>query len=427
MPGKVDETFEVGRIARSGPFGTVHVATERESGRAVHLQFLQFDAPTEPLKERLRATGRTLGKLRHPNVASPLAVGSDGPRAFVASKRVAGTPLSEVAAAGLDQSELFEAVSEILSGLAAAHRAGVVHGDLRDGTVLRDEHGTFRIVDFGAGHFLSEVSELRTGRLQGRARYCAPERFRGYVNVSGDVYTCGLLLWELVLGAPAVSSDTEDDAMDAHLGSKPWKVPEFASVPAPLVTLIETALQRHPRKRYRDAVEMLEFWELHAPEMSEAIEAMSEARFQLDFESSAPAVEEKSLDPSRAMVPDSDPFSLSERSDMIDPNTEFVPDLLSEASEVEDFSSRLNRVEAGEEKRIEPVRAEPASTREASIDAAREKLEIDYARVPSSTTMRRPGKTIDEEVRSEDASPILRFLIAGAVIVAVALAASLLL
>ncbi|MFK7960011.1 MAG: serine/threonine-protein kinase [Phycisphaerales bacterium] len=215
--------YQVGEVIGRGGMGVVHVARQVEApGRSVAIKFL-CGSPGPEAIARFHREGVALGRLDHPGVASALDAGTtaDG-RPFIVLELVDGAPIDDWCdreRLGMDaRLRCFESVCE---AIAHAHQRGIVHRDIKPSNVLMGEGGRVRVIDFGIAGLMEDGPRLtRADGWVGTPSNLPPEQIAGgerAVDTRSDVYALGLLLYELVAGAPPWNPDRLADAAPAEL------------------------------------------------------------------------------------------------------------------------------------------------------------------------------------------------------------------
>jgi serine/threonine protein kinase len=201
------------------------------------------------LRVRFENEARTMAKLHHPNLVAVQDVGVEGDRAFIVMEMVEGGSLHDrVREHGPLSARLAcELVAAVLSALDEAHRAGIVHRDVKPHNILLGRDGTPKITDFGIAHVPTDHDLTRTGAVMGTLAYMPPEQRQDAKSAapSADLYSAGATLYALVTGK---------DPFDLY--SREIQATAFAGLPGPLVEVLERACRYRPEERYASASEM---------------------------------------------------------------------------------------------------------------------------------------------------------------------------
>ncbi|WP_369271762.1 serine/threonine-protein kinase [Streptomyces sp. R11] len=212
-------------IGRGG-MGEVWRAYDETLGRPVAVKLLlpQDSDPTATSRFRLEA--QTAARIAHPNVVGVRDFGEHENRLFLVMELVEGDSLARVASqfGALPAERVARIAAQAAAGLAAAHRQGIVHRDIKPGNLLLDADGTLKIGDFGIARFLDDpgAALTATGQIVGTSLYLAPERALGKpAGPASDVYALGCVLYQLLTGRPPFHADTAVAILHQHLDAVP--------------------------------------------------------------------------------------------------------------------------------------------------------------------------------------------------------------
>ena len=241
-------------LVGNGQFGRVYCGVHRQTGQLVAIKYLhRHSLPTHAFLRELHC----LWRLSHPNIVACHALEhSEDGRRFVLEYCAGGTLRSHMLTP-LSLPDVLNLVSDILQGLAHAHQQGVIHCDIKPENILLNYHdGRWRakISDFGIAKLAQEPPPNHKGAGQtGSPAYMAPERFYRQYSPAADVYSVGVMLFELLVGhRPFRGTPTE--LQSAHLNQP---VPKDKLLFNPLKRVIAKALEKLPARRYPTAAEML--------------------------------------------------------------------------------------------------------------------------------------------------------------------------
>jgi serine/threonine-protein kinase len=202
--------------------------------------------------ERLRREARAAGRLQHPNIARVLDLGEHDGRPYLVMELLEGESLAErIGRAGpMAPAEAARVAAAVAGALEAAHRAGVVHRDVKPGNVFLTADGGVKVLDFGIALAAGEAA-LTTGDLLGTAAYLAPERVLGQrATPAADVYALGVVLYELLAGRRPFEAGSEIELAMAHVNARPVPLALAApSTPPHLVAACEQAMAKDPAAR----------------------------------------------------------------------------------------------------------------------------------------------------------------------------------
>jgi hypothetical protein len=250
-----------------GAGGTARVvrATDERLGREVAVKLLdsRIAASADPSgRDRFLQECRTLAGFSHPGAVLVFDAGEDDGDLFLVMELVEGTTLAHrLAHAGpMSIAESVRVSSEILSVLAAAHSAGIVHRDVKPANVLLGDGGVVKLADFGIAKRFDDVEEsvTATGFVIGTPRYLAPEQAMGEtITPATDVYAVGVLLYEMLAGHPPFAGDSAVAIAVAQQASTAPDIRDVRpEVPQAVAAAIAAALARDPAQRPATAAEL---------------------------------------------------------------------------------------------------------------------------------------------------------------------------
>ncbi|WP_431841083.1 Stk1 family PASTA domain-containing Ser/Thr kinase [Calidifontibacter indicus] len=259
----IDGRYRVTRHLADGGMGSVFVATDLRLERDIALKVMRSDlARDDAFVARFRREAHSAARLTHPNVVAVTDQGSDGHYAFLAMELVLGETLRQLIRrrGPLPVAEALGLLDPVLDGLAAAHRSGIVHRDVKPENVLISSTGQVKVTDFGLARAVS--TSTLTGDsdiLLGTASYLSPEQVEhGMADARSDVYSAGLLLFEMVTGEKAFPGDSPIHVAYQHVhGTMPKASDAVPTVPAAVDRLIAEATAKNPDDRPATAADLL--------------------------------------------------------------------------------------------------------------------------------------------------------------------------
>ncbi|AXI80354.1 serine/threonine-protein kinase [Peterkaempfera bronchialis] len=222
-------------IGRGG-MGEVWRAHDEVLGRPVAVKLMLAGDSDEEAAARFRLEAQTAARLHHPQVVTVFDFGAWHDRFYLVMELVEGISLAqELEAHGpLALDRVADVAAQGAAGLAAAHRQGVIHRDIKPGNLMRSTDGTVKIADFGIARFADDASAALTGvgQIVGTSLYLAPERALGRPAGPGsDVYALGCVLYQLLVGEPPFQADTAAGVLHLHVGTEPappsWRCPQL--------------------------------------------------------------------------------------------------------------------------------------------------------------------------------------------------------
>lgn len=258
----IDGRYQVrSRIARGG-MATVYLATDLRLERRIALKIMHGHlADDNTFKTRFVQEARSAARLAHPNVVNVFDQGQDDDMAYLVMEYLPGITLRDLLKdyRKLTPEQTVDIMDAVLSGLAAAHKAGIVHRDVKPENVLLADDGRIKISDFGLARATS--ANTATGQaLLGTIAYLSPELVtRGIADARSDIYAVGIMMYEMLTGEqPYVGEAPMQIAYQHANDSVPAPSSKNPAVPAEIDELVAWATAREPDARPRDAREMLD-------------------------------------------------------------------------------------------------------------------------------------------------------------------------
>jgi serine/threonine-protein kinase len=259
--------YRVGAVIGHGGMAEVHRGRDVRLGRDVAIKLLRSDLARDPsFQGRFRREAQSAASLNHPSIVAVYDTGEDrgggGVTPFIVMEYVEGRTLRDVLATEgrLPAQRALQITSQICAALEQAHRAGIVHRDVKPGNVMLTPEGEVKVMDFGIARAVtgSSATMTQTAAVIGTAQYLSPEQARGeHVDARSDIYSTGCLLYELVTGAPPFSGDTAVSVAYQHVREDPLPPSTVEpEVPAAVDAIVLKAMAKNPASRYQTAAQM---------------------------------------------------------------------------------------------------------------------------------------------------------------------------
>ncbi|HVL62489.1 MAG TPA: Stk1 family PASTA domain-containing Ser/Thr kinase [Microbacterium sp.] len=258
----IDGRYQVrSRIARGG-MATVYLATDLRLERRVALKIMHGHlADDNTFKTRFVQEARSAARLAHPNVVNVFDQGQDADMAYLVMEYLPGITLRDLLKdyKRLTAEQTVDIMDAVLSGLAAAHKAGIVHRDVKPENVLLADDGRIKLSDFGLARAAS-ANTAAGQALLGTIAYLSPELVtRGVADARSDIYAVGIMMYEMLTGEqPYVGEAPMQIAYQHANDSVPAPSSRNPAVPAEIDELVAWATSRDPDERPRDARELLD-------------------------------------------------------------------------------------------------------------------------------------------------------------------------
>jgi len=235
--------------------GQVWLASDQVLGRLVAIKLLRPEYAEHPeTLERFRAEARHAGLLSHPHIAQVYDYGHSGPfrEPYLVMEYINGPSLADlIEREPLSAEFTCDVAAQAAEGLAAAHRANLVHRDIKPGNLLLTPDGRVKVTDFGIAHAAGSAPITAPGIVMGTSFYMAPERISGGPGTpASDLYSLGIVMWECLVGRPPFRGPSPD-VMAAHLHQPLPALPPW--VPAPVCDVVAKLTAKDPEYRVSDA------------------------------------------------------------------------------------------------------------------------------------------------------------------------------
>ena len=274
----VDQTighYKISKRIGTGGMGDVYLATDMTAGRKAALKLLptRFTSDAGRLK-RFQQEARALVGLNHPNILTVYEIGEDHSTHYIASELIEGETLRQCLMRGrMELREAVDVVIQVASALATAHETGIVHRDIKPENVMLRPDGYVKVLDFGIAKLAEQevpvtvptdeallLVETNLGSILGTVRYMSPEQARGaQVDKCTDVWSLGVVLYEMVTGHVPFTGDTPTEVMTSILENEPPPLASYnKQTPPQLQQITSKALRKDRAERYQSASELLQ-------------------------------------------------------------------------------------------------------------------------------------------------------------------------
>ncbi len=277
MIGKTLGHFKVTAKLGGGGMGEVYRATDIKLGREVAIKVLLPDLVGDPeCRRRFQREARAVAALKHPNIVTIHSVEEAEEVQFLTMELVDGRTLSEITpSGGFPLEEFLEVALTLVEAVSCAHAAGITHRDLKPTNIMVDSQGSLKVLDFGLAKLcvpvprddeetiLEEADLTAPGSILGTVAYMSPEQATGgEVDHRSDVFSLGIILYELLCGARPFRGDYFAATMNniVHEAPRP-----LSGLPESVTGVIYRCLEKAPERRYVDAGELRRALEVLSP------------------------------------------------------------------------------------------------------------------------------------------------------------------
>jgi tetratricopeptide (TPR) repeat protein/predicted Ser/Thr protein kinase len=253
--------YEILQLLGEGGMGAVYKARDVELEREVALKVIRPEMAEHPeILQRFKQELILARQITDRNVIRIFDIGEAGKTKFITMEYLEGENLHQILKrqGKLEVAEAIGIMEQAASGLAAAHREGIIHRDLKPGNIMRDKNGRVVVMDFGLARTFSGDGMTRTGAMLGTIEYMSPEQAQGKdVKASSDVFTFGLILYELLAGVTPFHAESAIASLLMRSQQRAVPLADVArNVPGTLSNIVSKCLETDPAKRYQSAEEL---------------------------------------------------------------------------------------------------------------------------------------------------------------------------
>jgi serine/threonine protein kinase len=268
--------YEIRAPIGKGGMGEVYLAEDTQLERTVALKVLP--APVASDQQRMRRfiqEAKTASGLNHPNILTIYEIGQTDSIRFIATEFIEGVTLRHlIRTTRMAMSETFDIAMQVAGALSVAHAAGIVHRDIKPENIMLRKDGYVKVLDFGLAKLTGNLSEWQPsdpeaptaqvvntdpGVVMGTVHYMSPEQARGLdVDGRADVWSLGVVLYEMFAGRPPFDAKTGNDVIASILEKEPPLLSRFAGeIPPEFQRIVNKALAKDREERYQTIKDLL--------------------------------------------------------------------------------------------------------------------------------------------------------------------------
>jgi eukaryotic-like serine/threonine-protein kinase len=253
LPGQIGRFRVISQLGK-GSQGIVYLASDTQLERNVAIKTIQLEKPSAMVKQQLLKESRTVSKLQHPNIITLFEADEDNGKPYLVFEYVDGITLREylIKKGRIPAKNAINFLDPILNAIAYAHKLGVIHRDLSPHNImLTSGNDVPRLMDFGIATLMGNPTE---DGVWGTLNYLSPEQCNNKkVIAASDIFTLGLILFEMIVGKPAIEGDNKFAIINKILNEE-IKYPK--DIDPGLKPIIQKALEKDSATRYGDALDM---------------------------------------------------------------------------------------------------------------------------------------------------------------------------
>jgi tetratricopeptide (TPR) repeat protein/TolB-like protein len=271
LVGRTLGSYRLIEALGSGGMGEVYLAHDTRLDRKVALKVLPPEMASHPEKiARFEREARAVASLSHPGIVTLHSIEEAEGLRFLTMEHVEGETLGKaIPSRGFPTERVLSLAIALVDAVAAAHRQGILHRDLKPDNVMLTPDGRLKVLDFGLAKLRYDADEedrttretrsvTQDGRIVGTVAYMSPEQAQGLsVDHRSDIFTLGILLYEISTGERPFRGNTNLSVLSAILKDTPRPVSELRDdIPRPLARMIQRALEKRPEDRYQSATDL---------------------------------------------------------------------------------------------------------------------------------------------------------------------------
>ena len=256
--GLLDHRYQLLERIGGGGMAEVFLAEDTLLTRRVAVKILRSQYTSdEDFVVRFRQEARAAARLSHPNIVSIFDVGCAEDTHYIVMEYVSGETLKDyIKREGpLSPQIVLELAYQVAAALKHAHDNKIIHCDIKPHNILISRDGLAKVTDFGIARAVSSQTSTQVAGVMGSVHYLSPEQARGYgVDAQSDIYSLGVVMYEMLSGAPPFDGPSAISIAMKHLQEQPRSLVETApATPKALISLVQKAMAKKPQERFGTA------------------------------------------------------------------------------------------------------------------------------------------------------------------------------
>lgn len=258
---KINDRYEIIKTIGEGGMANVYLANDTILDRKVAIKVLRGDLSNdEKFIRRFKREALSVSNLSHPNIVEVYDVGEEDGNYYIVMEYIEGKTLKQLLQkrGALTLNEVIDIMTQLTDGLAHAHEAYIIHRDIKPQNIMIEDNGLVKITDFGIAMALNSTQLTQTNSVMGSVHYLPPEQANGKGStVKSDIYSLGILMYELLTGSVPFKGDTAVEIALKHMKEKiPSIKKQNPTIPQSVENIVLKATAKNPKNRYDNVRDM---------------------------------------------------------------------------------------------------------------------------------------------------------------------------
>ena len=258
---KINDRYEIIKTIGEGGMANVYLANDTILDRKVAIKVLRGDfSNDEKFIRRFKREALSVSNLSHPNIVEVYDVGEEDGNYYIVMEYIEGKTLKQLLQkrGALTLNEVIDIMTQLTDGLAHAHEAYIIHRDIKPQNIMIEDNGLVKITDFGIAMALNSTQLTQTNSVMGSVHYLPPEQANGKGStVKSDIYSLGILMYELLTGSVPFKGDTAVEIALKHMKEKiPSIRKQNPTIPQSVENIVLKATAKNPKNRYDNVRDM---------------------------------------------------------------------------------------------------------------------------------------------------------------------------